>query len=147
MEKPNSALNRATIDVEFDSMSVRFYSTDSTVEPIVSMPGTLIHKFAMVSEGEGEKRVVSLDFLIYLPASEALRAWEWEYIHKEFYLESVKAQGSLNLSDEAEEDEEERSNPLATETGRSKRVTVIPPANKKNGPKELAEFHAKQKPN
>ena len=126
-------------------MSVRFYSTDSTTEPIVSMPGTLIHKFAMVGEGDGEKRVVSLDFLIYLPASEALRAWEWEYIHKEFFLEAVKAQGSLNLSDEAEDEEEERVNPLVTEIGRSQKVVAAKPG--KSGPKELADYHSKQKPN
>jgi hypothetical protein len=111
MEKQDSATNRATVDAEFDSMGVRIFSTDSIIEPTVSLSGALLHKFAMTGEGSGEKRLVSLDF------------------------------------HEAEEDEEERTNPLATETGRSKRVTVIPPANKKNGPKELAEFHAKQKPN
>jgi hypothetical protein len=147
MEKQDSATNRATVDAEFDSMGVRIFSTDSIIEPTVSLSGALLHKFAMTGEGSGEKRLVSLDFLIYLPATPELRTWEWDHIHETFYLESVKAQGSLNLSDEAEEDDEERSNPLATETGRSKRVTVIPPANKKNGPKELAEFHAKQKPN
>ncbi len=145
MEKQDSASNRATIDVEFDSMSVRLFSADVTVEPSVSIQGALLHKFAMIGEGTGEKRLVSLDFLIYLPATEALRLWEWEHIHSDFFLESVKAQGSLNLSGEADEEDddendEEASNPLDTAKGRSGAVVTIPPV--KSGLKELAAFHA-----
>jgi hypothetical protein len=149
MEKEDSASNRSAIDVEFNSMAVRIFSTETTTEPsFPSVQGALLHHFSMVGEGTGEKRTVSLDFLIYLPATKEMHDWEWHHTHAEFFLEAVQSQGSLDLAGEAEEeDEEERANPLATETGRSKRVTVIPPANKKNGPKELAEFHAKQKPN
>ena len=126
-------------------MGVRIFSTDTIIEPTVSLAGALLHKFAMVGEGAGEKRAVSLDFLIYLPATEGLRAWEWDHIHETFYLESVKAQGSLNLSDEAEDEEEERVNPLVTEIGRSQKVVAAKPG--KSGPKELADYHSKQKPN
>jgi hypothetical protein len=147
MEKVDSATNRSTIDVEFDSMGVRIFSTDVTVEPTVSIQGALLHKFAMVAEGSGDKREVSLDFLIYLPATPALREWEWETIHAEFFLEAVKAQGSLDLSGEADdEDNEEESvsgNPLDTAHGRAGAVVVIPPP-AKSGPKQLAEFHAAQ---
>lgn len=142
MEKQDAATNRASIDVEFDSMSVRIFSTNSIVEPTVAIQGALLHKFAMVAEGTGDKRAVSLDFLIYLPATEGLRIWEWDHIHETFFLESVKAQESLDLSEEAE-DEEDESSPLVNASGR---IAVVPP-NKKSGPKELADYHATQQPN
>jgi hypothetical protein len=147
MEKQDSASNRATIDVEFDSMAVRMFATDNIVNPTVSIQGALLHKFAMIGEGTGEKRSVSLDFLIYLPATEELRAWEWLTIHSEFWLESVKSQGSLDLSDEAEdedEDEEISTGPVLTQPPPDKRIQVVPPPAGKSGPKQLAEYHAQQ---
>jgi len=145
MEKQDAATNRASIDVEFDSMGVRIFSTAAYVEPVVSINGALLHKFAMVADGVGDKRAVSLDFLIYLPATPELRAWEWDTIHSEFFLEAVKAQGSLDLSGEAEdEDNDEESNgPVLTQPPPGKRVVVVPPA-AKSGPKQLAGFHASE---
>ena len=147
MEKQDSALNRARIDVEFDSMAVKIFSTDRIVEPTVNILGALLHKFSMIGEGVGEKRTVSLEFLIYLPATKALHDWEWNATHAEFFVESVKSQGSLDLSGEADdEDNEEESasgNPLDTAHGRSGTVVVIPPP-AKSGPKQQAEYHARQ---
>ena len=142
MEKQDSATNRAVVDVQFDSMAVRIFSTDGIVEPTVDIAGALLHRFSMVGEGVGEKRTVSLDFLIYLPATLNLRTWEWDHIHGEFFLEAVQSQGSLDLSDEADEEDEGSQTPLSTEAGRTGRVTVMPPA-AKSGPKQLAEFHEK----
>jgi hypothetical protein len=145
MEKQDSALNRARIDVAFDSMSVRIFSTDAIIEPTVNIHGALLHKFAMVGEGAGEKRTVSLEFLIYLPATKPLHDWEWHATHAEFFVETVKAQGSLDLSGEAEdEDNDEESNgPVLTQPPPGKRVVVVPPA-AKSGPKQLAGFHASE---
>ena len=145
MEKQDAATNRSTIDVEFDSMSVRIFSTDSVIEPTEAIQGALLHKFAMIGEGTGNKRVVSLDFLIYLPATEGLRAWEWDHIHGEFFLESVKAQGSLNLSGEVE-DEDDDGDPAPTKFGlppEDKRIQVVPPA-AKSVPAQLKQFHEAQ---
>jgi hypothetical protein len=146
MEKHDSALNRARIDVEFNSMLVRIFSTNSIVEPTVSITGALLHKFAMVGEGTGEKRTVSLEFLIYLPATKPLHDWEWDATHSDFFIESVKAQGSLNLSGETDDDEDEDEEELAptkfTQPPPDKRIQVVPPA--KNGPKELSAFHAQE---
>ena len=145
MEKQDSALNRARIDVEFDSMAVRIFSTDSLVEPVVAINGALLHKFAMVGEGVGEKRTVALEFLIYLPATKPLHEWEWDATHAEFFVESVKAQGSLDLSGEAEEeeDDEESTGPVLTQPPPGERIKVMPPA-AKSGPKEQAAHHAAQ---
>jgi len=145
MEKEDSANNRARIDIEFDSMSVRIFSTDTLVEPVVSVTGALLHKFAMIGEGTGEKRTVSAEFLIYVPATRPLYDWGWDAPHAEFFIECVKAQGSLDLSDEVEDDEDEDAAPTRlTIPPEGKRVTVMPPAGKKNGPKELAEYHEQQ---
>jgi hypothetical protein len=144
MEKQDSALNRARVDVEFDSMAVRIFSTDNIVEPTVAITGALLHKFAMVGEGSGEKRTVSLEFLIYLPATADLYAWNWDAVHGEFFCECVKAQGSLDLSGEAadeEDNDEESTSPLDTAQGRAGAVVVVPPA-AKSGPKQLEQFHA-----
>lgn len=147
MEKEDSALNRARIDIEYDSMAVRIFSTEGIIEPTVAISGALLHKFAMVGEGTGEKRVVCAEFLIYLPATKDLYDWAWHATHGEFFVESVKAQGSLNLSDEVEDEDEEETSPL-TMPPAGERVKVMPPAGKnggvKNGPKELAGFHEKQ---
>jgi hypothetical protein len=148
MHKQDAATNRARIDVEFDSMAVRIFSTDSLVEPVVSIQGALLHKFAMVGEGIGEKRTVTLEFLIYLPATKPLHDWEWDATHAEFFIESVKSQGSLDLSGEAaeedeDEDEEISSGPVLTQPPPDKRIQVVPPASK-SGPKQLAEYHAQQ---
>lgn len=142
MEKQDSALNRARIDIEFDSMAVRIFSTESTTEPVVAISGALLHKFAMVGEGTGEKRIVSAEFLAYMPATKGLYDWAWDATHAEFFIECVKAQGSLNLSDEVEDDEDEEDKPRAvfTQPPPDQRVQVIPPA-KKNGPKELKAYH------
>ena len=143
MEKQDSALNRARIDVEFDSMAVRIFSTDAIIEPTVNIHGALLHKFAMVGEGTGEKRTVSLEFLIYLPATKPLHDWEWDATHAEFFIESVKSQGSLDLSGEAEDEDndEESTGPVLTQPPPDNRIQVVPPA-AKSGPKQLAEFHA-----
>lgn len=147
MAKDDSALNRATIDVEFASMAVRIFSTDASTEPAVRVNGALIHRFAMVAEGVGEKRTVSLEFLLYLPAPIALHEWEYHHMHGEFFLEAVQEQGTLDLSNEADDEEEERTSPLDTEHGRNQTVIAVPAKSGKSGPKQLAEFHAKQKPN
>lgn len=142
MEKQDSALNRARIDVEFDSMAVRIFSTDSLVEPVVAIHGALLHKFAMVGEGTGEKRAVAAEFLIYLPATKSLYDWAWDATHAEFFVECVKAQGSLDLSDEVEDEEDEEAAPTKlTQPPPGERVKVMPPA-KKSGPKDLAKYHA-----
>ena len=149
MEKQDAATNRARIDVEFDSMAVRIFSTDAIIEPIVNIHGALLHKFAMVGEGTGEKRTVSLEFLIYLPATKPLHDWEWDATHAEFFVESVKAQGSLDLSGEAEEeDEDEDDSPPAqtrlTQQPPDKRIVADPPPSAKSGPANLKQFHAGQ---
>ena len=112
---------------------------------VVAINGALLHKFAMVGEGVGEKRTVALEFLIYLPATKPLHEWEWDATHAEFFVESVKAQGSLDLSGEAEEeeDDEESTGPVLTQPPPGERIKVMPPA-AKSGPKELAAHHAAQ---
>ena len=145
MEKQDAATNRARIDVEFDSMAVRIFSTDTLIEPVVNIHGALLHKFAMVGEGAGEKRTVSLEFLIYLPATKPLHDWEWDATHAEFFVESVKAQGSLDLSGEVE-DEDDDGDPAPTKFGlppEDKRIQVVPPA-AKSGPAQLKQFHEAQ---
>jgi hypothetical protein len=145
MEKQDSALNRARIDVEFDSMAVRIFSTDTIVEPAVNIHGALLHKFAMVGEGTGEKRTVSLDFLIYLPATEDLYAWNWDAVHGDFYIESVKAQGSLDLSGEVDDDDmEEPAETRLTQPPEGERIKVVPPPAAKSGPRDLAAEHKRQ---
>ncbi len=144
MEKQDSALNRARVDIEFDSMAVRIFSTDSLVEPIVAIQGALLHKFAMVGEGVGEKRTVAAEFLIYLPATKPLYDWAWDATHAEFFIECVKAQGALDLSGEVDEDDEDEDRQVLTQPPADKRIQVMPLA-AKSGPKELAAYHEKQK--
>lgn len=146
METEDSASNRCMIEVEFNSMAIRIFSTDTIIEPSVpTIQGALLHHFAMIGEGTGEKRRVSLDFLIYLPATKALHDWEWDHVHAELHLEAIQSQGSLDLSSEAEEDDEdeEEQMPLHTARGRNEDVVVVP-ASAKSGPKQLTEFHANE---
>jgi hypothetical protein len=146
MEKQDAATNRARIDVEFDSMAVRIFSTDAIIEPIVNIHGALLHKFVMVGKGTGEKRTVSLEFLIYLPATKPLHDWEWDATHAEFFVESVNVQGSLDLSGEAEDEDndEESTGPVLTQPPPDKRIVAVPPPSAKSGPANFKQFHAGQ---
>src|ERR1700733_13448380 len=58
-EKEDSASNHAAIDVQFDSMAASIYSTDDIVNPTVLSHGALLHRFAMIGKGTGDKRTVS----------------------------------------------------------------------------------------
>jgi hypothetical protein len=152
-EKEDSASNHAAIDVQFDSMAVSIYSIDEIAQPTVVSQGALLHRFAMIGKGTGEKRTVSLDFLIYLPATTALREWEWNNIKGEFFLEAAPSQHALPLEDEADEeenegDEEEEPDKEGeldpdneTEAGEEPTLSLV---HSKSGPSDLAAYHEKQ---
>ena len=58
-------------------------------------------------------------------------------MHQDFHLEAVYSQSEMDFSDIPDEDEDD------DEVEEEKPAAPQRPA-KKNGPKELAEFHAKQ---
>jgi hypothetical protein len=148
MAKEDSKIDRTSLNVEMEGMTLEAFSTADVKHVAVSNTGVKMVKLALVAAGEGEKRTVDLLITAYVPASIQLRDWAWDHNHQEFHLEAVYSQSELEFSDEPEEesegedsegDGEEELDPDNEEDG-----TVPMPARPKHGPKELADFHAKQ---
>jgi hypothetical protein len=134
MAKDDSKISRTNLNVELEGMTVEVFSTDAIKSPAVSSTGVKLLKLALVAAGEGEKRTIHLAMTAYVPASMQLRDWAWDHLHNEFHMEAVYSQSEMDFSDIADEEEEseEPAKPITPQR---------PP--KKNGPKELAEEHAK----
>lgn len=169
LAKDDSQMGRTNIEVKMDGMTVEFFSTGDTAQskiPVFSSTGVTLTKLALSPNSEGEKREVNLELSAYIPASEKLRDWAYVMIHSEFHLEAVYSQSEMDFSDESEEDESpaedaddseeeteddsDDSEPNSEDDDEG--IPFDPPAAvtapKKSGPRELAEYHAKQtKPN
>ena len=131
MAKDESKIDRTSLNVELEGMTLEAFSTDTIKKPAVSSTGVKMTKLALVAAGEGEKRELNLLLVAYVPASVQLRDWAWVHLHMEFHIEAVYSQSEMDFEvDEDEEGEEEEA--------------PKPAKAKKSGPKELAEFHAKQ---
>lgn len=146
MAKDESKIDRTSLNVELDGMTLEAFSTGDVKHVSVSSTGVKMVKLALVAAGEGEKRTVDLLLTAYAPASIQLRDWAWDHMHAEFHIEAVYSQSELEFSDEPdEEDSEEDGEDDGLDPDNEPDVLAYPsrPA-KKHGPKELAEFHTKQ---
>ena len=139
MAKDDSKIARTNMNVELEGMTLELFSTDAIKSPAVSSTGVKFIKLALVAAGESEKRTITLHITAYVPASMQLRDWAWEHLHNDFHLEAVYSQSEMDFSDIPDEDEEGDED----ESEEEEAPAPKPPA-KKSGPKELAEFHAKQ---
>jgi hypothetical protein len=111
MEKDGSGIGRTKLEIFSEGMTMDFFVQDRTPgkliaaegNPVLSVLGVLLDKFQLVSEGAGETRTVSLDFVAYVPANEKLRNWCWDHIHADFFLEAVYSQSEMDFKEEEEE--------------------------------------------
>jgi hypothetical protein len=150
MAKNDSKIDRTSLNVEMEGMTLEAFSTSEVKHVSVSSTGVKMVKLALVAAGEGEKRTVDLLLTAYVPASIQLRDWAWDHNHKEFHLEAIYSQSELEFSDEPDEsdddepkEEDEDLDPDNEHDGPVAAPLPVRPA--KNGPKQLAEEHAKQK--
>jgi hypothetical protein len=102
MAKEESKINRTSLNVEMEGMTLELYSVEMTRERSALCTGVKFQKFALVSAGEGEKKTLDLSMVAYLPASIQLRDWAWDNLHATFWLESVYSQSELDWVGEEE---------------------------------------------
>ena len=143
MAKDDSKIDRTSLNVELEGMTLETFSTAEVKHVSVSSTGVKIVKLALVAAGEGEKRTVDLLMTAYVPASLQLRDWAWDHNHQEFHLEAVYSQSEMDFSDIPDE-ESENEDGEEEETEEAETAPIAPQRPKKTGPKELAEFHTKQ---
>lgn len=103
MAKDDSKIDRTSLNVEMEGMTLECFSTDAVKPPSVVSTGVKFQKLALVAAGEGEKRTVDLLMVAYVPASIQLRDWAWENLHATFFLESVYSQSEMQWVSEEEE--------------------------------------------
>ena len=154
MAKNESKIDRTSLNVELDGMTLEAFSTAEVKHVSVSSTGVKMVKLALVAAGEGEKRSVDLLLTAYAPASIQLRDWAWDHMHAEFHIEAVYSQSELEFSDESEESESKEDGEEADldpdvehEAPHPALVPESPapmPTRAKSGPKELAAFHINQ---
>jgi hypothetical protein len=150
MAKDESKIDRTSLNLECEGMTLDIFATGESKRRTVTSTGVKLQKFALVSSGEEEKRQLDLHLVAYTPASIVLRDWAWGHLHGEFYLEAVYSQTEMDFGDgETDDDDagaldpdEEEDGPKSTPA--AKKAAAKP---QKNGPKQLAAFHADQKPN
>jgi hypothetical protein len=143
MAKDDSKIARTSLNVELEGMTVEVFSTDAIKNPAVSSTGVKLLKLALVAHGEGEKRTIDLNMTAYVPASMQLRDWAWDHLHQDFHLEAVYSQSEMDFSDIPDEEEGDEEEDAEDEAPAEVPARPQRPA-KKSGPKDLAEFHAKQ---
>lgn len=139
MREDNSKIDRTSLNIELEGMTLETFSTGEVKHVSVSSTGVKMQKVAVVSGGEGEKRTVDLVLVAYVPASIQLRDWAWNHLHSEFHLEAVYSQSEMEFSDIVEDEEESEDEDDELDTDNEQPAVKV-----KSGPKELAEFHAKQ---
>jgi hypothetical protein len=170
LAKDDSQLGRTVLEVQMDGMTTEFFSTGDTKQskiPVFSSAGVRLTKLSLVPNREDEKREVNLELSVYIPASEQLRDWAYRMIHSEFHLEAVYSQSEMDFEDETDADSDEDDEgeeldqdneenaglpkdqdiPFDTPAPAAAKSAAKPPMPKKSGPRELAAFHATQKPN
>jgi len=165
MAKEDSRIDRTTLNVTLEGMTLEMFSTGDVKIPAVSSTGVKMVKLALVAAGETEKRTLDLVMVAYVPASIRLRDWAWDHLHSAFHLEAVYSQSEMDFgASEEDEDAGEEATDLEGADGEldpdneeeeppipapaSKPLTVMPrPKPRKSGPRELAAFHAAQRPN
>ena len=113
MAKDDSKIDRTSLNVILEGMTLESFTTDKIKHPSVVSTGVRFQKLALVAAGEGEKRTIDLSMVAYIPASIQLRDWAWENLHATFYLETEYSQSEMEWtseeegSDDGEEAEEE----------------------------------------
>lgn len=105
MLKANSATSRVALEAFCEGMTMEIYPTDHHKRRIQMSTGTMLTSFALVATGEGEKRKIALQFVIYIPANIELHKWAWDPIHMTFYATFEYSQTEMDF--EAAETEEE----------------------------------------
>lgn len=143
MAKDASAIKRSNLNIEYKGMTVEFFSNDQAAEPfigkegIASATGALLTKFALVAEGESDKRTLDLVYVCYVPASVALLDWARQHLHLDFFGECEYSQSELEFTPEVEDPE-----PAAVVAEAPAQAPAKKP--KKSGPKDLKEYHDQQ---
>src|SRR6185437_8733095 len=119
MEEEDSPLALTKIEAICESFTIDIFATESSDKATKTVTGCTIQSMRLVGEGEKDKREVTLQFVVYMPADKPLNDWAFTHLHKMFYVEAVNAQGDL--------------------FDRKPAVEVAPSDDKakKNGPKEL----------
>lgn len=146
METEDSTTNLAKEALMCEGMTVELFATPDSKSPTKSVSACTLQDFKLIGTGEKDKRTVTLEFIVYMPADRALNEWAFGHLHKTFYMESVSSQGDLFDKD--------KKNPAS--------IVVVPPAKKvaakpgngkveakkndkkKNGPANLKVFHSEQ---
>ena len=108
MAKDDSKIDRTSLNVVMEGMTLETFSTAEVKHVAVSSTGVSMCKLALVAAGDGEKRTVDLLLTAYVPASIQLRNWAWDHNHKDFHMEAVYSQTEMEFTDEPAEEGDEK---------------------------------------
>lgn len=163
MAKKESKTDRSVINIELEGMTLEIFSTDTSKERWVYSTGVKFLKFYLASTGEEDKKEVNLHLVAYMPFSKEMMEWAAIHLHKDFHLEAVYSNSEMEFGDEDPDDDSDEEGDLDPDNEENAGLakdddipveTPAPTAAKppmprpaKNGPKDLAAYHASQKPN
>lgn len=130
MAKDESAIKRSNLNIEFKGMTIEFFSDDTSRTPwtgkdgIASATSATLCRFALISEGVGEKRTLDLQFVCYLPANVALLEWARPHLHGSFFGEATYSQSEMEFTPEEPLEADEEEETAASEPGEPEAVSV-----------------------
>jgi len=111
MVKDDSKIDRTSLNVELEGMTLESFTTDTIKHPSVVNTGVKFQKLALVAAGEGEKRTLDLLIVAYIPASIQLRDWAWENLHATFFMETEYSQSEMEFVSEEEASDDDPDTP------------------------------------
>lgn len=92
MEKEDSAFNSAKNELEIEGATIRIFSTDTMMTPIVVASSGTLQDFRLAGEGIKDQRTVSLEFTADVPYAVPLREWCDDTLHMTFFAEIESSQ-------------------------------------------------------
>lgn len=98
MEKEKSALNMSRVAVTLDGALFSIFTTDTVRNSVVKINAATLQDFRLTASGVEQNRNVSLEFIVYLPATIALRDWVFDHLHGDFFSEAVPSQMELTAN-------------------------------------------------
>jgi hypothetical protein len=161
MEKDGCTIKRSKLDIFLEGMTLDIFDLPLSDQrrlaaedekPTFSVAGAKFDNFAIVSTGEGSKRTIDLQFTVYMPGTKRLMNYCWDHNHMAFFIESVYTQTEMKFDEDKDgTDEDEKEESGSDEPAADAEEALVDPvekpesvSGKKSGPKELADFHAKE---
>ena len=152
MAKDDSEASRTNVNVIYDGMTFEMFNQDKGGSPAHSSTSVTFQDLHLICGGKGEKKTIDLKMTAYIPGNPQLRDWLYPQLHKPFFCEATYSQTEIDFGETRDEDEDLADGapvdppPIKSGNASGKPAAAAKKASK-SGPKDLALFHANQKPN